>query len=153
MAFNSLLKKYYNEVEHNYICSGSFQNGHHAIRQLYNIGWPWGGYKNVLPEMLTTSRKEPSNTFIIIYRVFCVILLCYEREWLPATIFLFTNSAYGPRACVVRSSSGNIQVTHYCPGNNVSEYAQIYVDNIIAVLVTKREEYTILFWPLKALNE
>ena len=26
---------------------------------------------------------------------------------------------------------------------------QIYVDNIIAVLVTKRVEYTILFWPLQ----
>ena len=67
--------------------------------------------------------------------------------------FLFTNSAYGVRACVERSSSGNIQVTEYCPGNNVSEHAQIYVNNIIAILVTKRVEYTILFWPLKALYE
>ena len=64
---------------------------------------------------------------------------------------LFTNSACGVRACVERSSSGNIQVTEYPPGNNVSEHAQIYVDNIIAFLVTKHVEYAILIWPLKAL--
>ena len=51
----------------------------------------------------------------------------------------------------MRSSSGNIQVTEYSPGNNVSEHAQIYVDNIIAFLVTNRVEYTILIWSLKAL--
>ena len=68
-------------------------------------------------------------------------------------LFLFTNSAYGVRACVERSSSGHIQVTYYCPGNNVSEHAQIYIENIIAFLVTKPVEYTILFRPLKALYE
>ena len=31
------------------------------------------------------------------------------------------------------------------------EHVQIYADNIIAFLVTKRVEYTILIWPLKAL--
>ena len=78
--------------------------------------------------------------------------LMIVSDWqLP--FFLFTNSAYGVRVCVERSSSGNIQVTEYSPSNNVSEHAQIYVDNIIAVLVIKRMEYTILFWPPKALYE
>ena len=35
--------------------------------------------------------------------------------------------------------------------DDVSEHAQIYVDNIIAFLVTKRVEHTILIWPLKSL--
>ena len=39
--------------------------------------------------------------------------------------FLFTNSAYGMCACVEQSSSGNIQVTYYCPGNNVSKQAEL----------------------------
>ena len=69
-----------------------------------------------------------------LYRALCVNLL-----------------SWGVRACIERSLSGNIQVTEYSPRNNVSEHAQIYVDNIMAVLVTKRVEYTILFWPLKAL--
>ena len=56
--------------------------------------------------------------------------------------FLFTNNACGVRACIERPSLGNIQVTEY-PAGNVSERAQIYVDNIIAFLVTKRVEYTI----------
>ena len=67
--------------------------------------------------------------------------------------FLFTNSSYRVRACIERSLSGNIRVTEYCPGNNVSEQVQIYVDNIIAFLVKKCVKYTILFWPLKALYE
>ena len=29
------------------IQSSNIQN--HSIKQLYNIGWPWGGYKNILP--------------------------------------------------------------------------------------------------------
>ena len=82
--------------------------------------------------------------YYYLYRALCVILPSYG---------LFTNSAYRVRTCVEQSSSGNIQITEYCPGNNVSEHAQIYVDNIIAVHVTKRVEYTILFWPLKALYE
>ena len=57
------------------------------------------------------------------------------------------------RACVEWSSSGNIQVTDNPPGNYVSEHAQINVDNIVAILVTKRMEYTIQFWPLKALYD
>ena len=56
--------------------------------------------------------------------------------------FLFTNITYRVRACVERSSSDNIQVTEYSTGNKVSEHAQIYVDSIIAVHVTKRVEYT-----------
>ena len=74
-----------------------------------------------------------------------------DREWLPAAIFLFTNSACRVPACVERSSLGNIQVKEYSPGNNVSEHAQIYFDNIIAFLVTKCVEYMILIWPLKTL--
>ena len=71
-----------------------------------------------------------------------------DREWLPVAIFFCLQTA---RACVERSSSSNIQVTEYSPGNNISEHAQIYVDNIIAFLVKKRLEYAILIWPLKAL--
>ena len=60
-------------------------------------------------------------------------------------IFLFTNSAYEVHACIERSSTDNIQVTEYCPSNNVSEHVQIYVDNMTAVLVTKRVKYKISF--------
>ena len=99
-------------------------------------------------------EKEPSNIIIIIYIGLCVssYYLKIMSDW-QLQFFLFTNSAYGVRVCVERPHSGNIQVTCLCPGNNVSEHAQIYVANIIAVLVTKHVEYTILFWPLKALYE
>ena len=99
-------------------------------------------------------KKESSNTIVIIYIGLCVssyYLMILSDCHLP--FFLFTNSTYGLRTCIERSSSGNIQVTYYCPGNNVSEHAQIYVNNFIAVLVTKHVEYTILFWLLKALYE
>ena len=65
--------------------------------------------------------------------------------------FLFTYSTCGVQACIKRSSSGNIQVTEYSSGNNVSKHAQMYVDNIIAILVTKRVEYAILVCPIKVL--
>ena len=103
--------------------------------------------------ILVSPEKEPSN-HIIIY-----IGLCESSYYLAIVsdcqlpFFLFTNSAHGVRPCVERSSSGNIQVTEYSPGNNVSERAQIYVDNIMAFLVINRVEYAILFWPLKALYE
>ena len=91
------------------------------------------------------SRKEPSNTIIIIYIGLCVSYYLTIVSDCQLPFFLFTNGVHGVRACVERSSSGNIQVTYYCPGSNVSEHAQIYVDNVIAVLVTKRVEYMILF--------
>ena len=96
--------------------------------------------------IIVSPIKEPSNTIIIIYIGLCVsayYLTVVSDCQLP--LFLFTNSAYRVSAYVEQSSSGNIQVTEYCPGNNVSEHAPIYVDNTIAVLVTKRVEYPIFF--------
>ena len=73
---------------------------------LYNIGWPWGGYKNILPEMLTIlpesktrvillasraiysciPRKRAIQYYYYSYRALCVILLSNDRGWLPAAI-------------------------------------------------------------------
>ena len=88
-------------------------------------------------------KKEPYNIIISIYIGLCVssyYLTIMSDCQLP--FFLFTNIMYRVRACVERSSSGNIQVTEYTTGNNVSEHAQIYLESIIAVLVIKRVEYT-----------
>ena len=68
--------------------------------------------------------KKSHPILLLLFIYLCVILI--------SAIFLFTNSAYGVNVCVERSSSGNIQVTYSCPGNNVSEHAQIYVKNMIA---------------------
>ena len=129
---------------------------------LYNIGWPWGGYNDILPEMLTILPESKTMAILLAsramysciplkaiqyyynyysYRTLCVILLSYDCEWLPTAILSV-------------HKQGTIQVTYYCraiitllpslsqrPGNN----------NIISLLVIKRVEYTISFWPPKAL--
>ena len=74
-------------------------------------------------------RAIQYNNIIIIYTVLCVYYLRAVSDCKQPFFYLQT------------------------AGNNVSENAQIHVDNIIAVLVTKRVEYTILFWPLKVLYE
>ena len=53
-----------------------------------NIGWPLGGYKNILPEMLTIlPESNPPKRAIqyyyncyYLYRALCVTLLSYDRE-------------------------------------------------------------------------
>ena len=77
-----------------------------TLQELYNIGWPWGGYKNILPEMLTIlpesktrvillasraiysciPRKRAIQYYYYSYRALCVILLSSDRGWLPAAI-------------------------------------------------------------------
>ena len=114
--------------------------------QSYYIGWPWGGYKNILPEMVTIlpetktrvillasraiysciPRKRAIQYYYYLYRALCVILLSYDRGWLPAAIL----SVYKQRVSYHRRAL-------FRSGNN----------NIIAV------ELTILFWPPKALYE
>ena len=74
---------------------------------LYNIGWPWGAYKNILPEMLTILPESMTRVILLAsraiysciprkraiqyyhyysYRALCVILLSNDRGWLPAAI-------------------------------------------------------------------
>ena len=84
--------------------------------------------------------------YYYLYRALCVILLSYDHEWLSAAIFGLQIARV--QAYVEWSTSGTIQVTYYClaiillpslsqsPGNNN---------------VTKCMEYTIVFWPPKAL--
>ena len=72
-----------------------------------------------IQEYFARDAKELSNTIIIIiiYIGLCVssyYLMVVSDCQLP--FFLFTNSAYGVRTFVERSSSGNIQVTEYCQG-------------------------------------
>ena len=77
-------------------------------KQLYNIGWPWGGYKNILPEMLTILPESKTRVILLAsraiysciprkraiqyyyyyysYRALCVILLSNDRGRLPAAI-------------------------------------------------------------------
>ena len=76
----------------------------------YNIGWPWGGYKNILPEMLTILPESKTRVMLLAsraiysciprkraiqyyycyyyysYGALCVILLSNDRGWLPAAI-------------------------------------------------------------------
>ena len=64
--------------------------------------------------------KKSHNTIIIIYIGLCVSSYYFATVsdcQLP--FFLFSNSAYGVRACVERSSPSSIQVTYYCPGNTI----------------------------------
>ena len=78
-----------------------------SVRYLYNIGWPWGGYKNILPEMLTILPESKTRVILLasraiysciprkraiqyyyyyLYRALCVILLSNDHGWLPAAI-------------------------------------------------------------------
>ena len=73
----------------------------------YNIGWPWGAYKNILPEMLTILPESKTRLILLAsraiysciprkraiqyyyyysYRALYVILLSNDRGWLPAAI-------------------------------------------------------------------
>ena len=64
-------------------------------------------------------KSHPILLLLFIEGFVCHLTIMSDCQ-LPS--FLFTNSAYGVRACVERSLSGNIQVTYNCPGNNVSEH-------------------------------
>ena len=85
-------------------------------------------------------EKEPSNTIIIIV----YIGLCVSSYYLtivsdcPLPFGLHVQSTHMCRVIIVGHYSGHI-LLH---GN---------INNIIAVLVTKRVEYMILFWPPKVL--
>ena len=141
---------------------------HTHWRYLCNIGWPWGGYKNILPEMLTRLPelkmraillalraiyscipwKRAIQYYYYLYRALCVILLSYDREWLPAAILSVYKqrvwSARMHRVIIVGHYLGHILLPRktiillpslsQSPSNN----------DIIALLVTKRVEYTIL---------
>ena len=104
--------------------------------------------------------RKRAIQYCYLYRALCVTILKrnsssfseanHDREWLSAAFFSVYR-VFGVCAYVDQSSSGKLQVTEYSAGNNVSEHAQIYDDNIVAIQVTKRVEYKILIWPPKAL--
>ena len=68
--------------------------------------------------ILVSPEKEPSNTIIIIIYIGHYVSSYNCDCQLPYFV-------YKQRAYVERSSSGNIQVTEYSLGNNVSEHVQI----------------------------
>ena len=100
---------------------------------LYNIGWPWGGYKNISPEMLIILPESKTRVILLAlraiysciprkrvieyyyhymysYRALCVILLSYDHGRLSAAILSVykqaEKSACQVRACLKWSSTG-----------------------------------------------
>ena len=55
-------------------CSGSVEI---VSEHLYNIGWPGGGYKNILPEMLTMLPESKTRAILLALRA---IYSCIPRK-------------------------------------------------------------------------